>query len=214
MLGGGLIILSEASVWSFLLLAAGFAAAGIVARSSLLVVLSILALSSSIGARTGYEHATYFLGIEEPTATIALFSALAIGTFQLSKILASDYERLAITAARASVFLVNFGFWIGSLWGDEIEGLKIDDWVFALLWAAGLIATAVWGAMQNRRWVVNTVAVFGAIHFYTQWFERLGADPLSILLGGLIALGFALALWYFNRQLWEHRVPAANQGAS
>ena len=54
--------------------------------------------------------------------------------------------------------------------------------------------------MVNRRWVVNVAAVFGAIHFYTQWFERLGATPLSVLLGGLLMLGFALGLWAFNRE--------------
>jgi iron complex transport system permease protein len=29
----------------------------------------------------------------------------------------------------------------------------------------------------NRRWLVNLVALFAGIHFYTQWFERLGATP-------------------------------------
>ena len=52
----------------------------------------------------------------------------------------------------------------------------------------------------NRRWAVNVVAVFGAIHFYTQWFEHLGASPLSVLLGGLLMLGLALALWRFNQR--------------
>jgi hypothetical protein len=47
---------------------------------------------------------------------------------------------------------------------------------------------------------VNTAAAFGAIHFYTQWFEKLGATPASVLLGGLVMLGIALALWTFNRR--------------
>ena len=45
-----------------------------------------------------------------------------------------------------------------------------------------------------------TAAAFGAIHFYTQWFERLGATPLSVLLGGLVMLAIAVALWAFNRR--------------
>jgi iron complex transport system permease protein len=52
----------------------------------------------------------------------------------------------------------------------------------------------------NRRWVVNLVAVFGAIDFYTQWFERLGANPGTVLLAGLITLGAALALFTTNRR--------------
>jgi small-conductance mechanosensitive channel len=36
--------------------------------------------------------------------------------------------------------------------------------------------------------------VFAAIHFYTQWFARLGAHPGAILAAGAItiAIGFAL----------------------
>jgi hypothetical protein len=43
-------------------------------------------------------------------------------------------------------------------------------------------------------------AVFGAIHFYTQWFDKLGASPLSFLLGGLLLLAFALGFCKFNRR--------------
>jgi hypothetical protein len=105
-LGGGIVVLSDASAAAFLLIAVGFAAAGTVARSGLLVSLAVLALSSAIGARTGYEHATYFLGIEEPAITIVLFSAAALATFLLSRSLAASYERLAIIASRTSIFLV------------------------------------------------------------------------------------------------------------
>jgi len=152
---------------------------------------------------------------------VVLFSALALAAYHLSKRLAADYERLALTAARTSVFLVNFGFWIGSLWGDRLRLLQsfggdaagsaataavIPSWVFGALWALALIGVGIWGALVNRRWVVNVAAVFAAIHFYTQWFERLGATPLAILLGGLIMLGVAFGLWTFNRR--ARTVPA------
>lgn len=81
--------------------------------------------------------------------------------------------------------------------------LIVPDWLFAVLWAAALISTAVWAAKQNRRWVLNTMAAFGAIHFYTQWFERLGATPATVLIAGLLALGLAIGIWNFNRQLRE-----------
>jgi iron complex transport system permease protein len=75
---------------------------------------------------------------------------------------------------------------------------------FSILWAVALLATGIWAVQVNRRWLVNLVAVFAGIHFYTQWFERLGATPLSVLLGGLVILASAFALWALNR-----RIPAA-----
>ena len=201
--GGGGIIAGKGSVGSWLLVAAAFGAASLFARSALLTVLAVLALSSCVGARTGYVHATYFLGIQEPALTVALFTIFSIGAYQLSKRLAPEYQSLAIAAARTGVFLVNFGFWIGSLWGDRDSTgeVVISDWVFALLWAIALVAAGVWAWRRDRRWLVNVVAVFGAIHFYTQWFERLGASPGTVLLAGLFALGFAVWLRAMNARL-------------
>jgi iron complex transport system permease protein len=196
MAGGGIFVTTEGSLGSILSVAAVFAVASIFAKSALLAVLSTLMLSAAIGARTGYFHASYFLVIQEPAITVILFSVLAIGLYQLSKVLASDYERIAIASARTSVFLVNFGFWVGSLWGERgaAKRIVISDEIFSVLWAIALVATAVWAWKRNRRWVLNTVATFGGIHFYTQWFENLGASPGTVLLAGLLALGFAVAL--------------------
>ena len=212
----GALALGEGSVASVLLVTIALAVASVVARSNLLMAAAVLALGASLGARAGYWHATYALAIYEPLVTIVLFSAVALATYHASKRLAADYERLSLTAARTSVFMVNFGFWIGSLWGDRLLLLRslaagdaknasaasavVPDWAFAVAWALALIGVGIWGAMVNRRWVVNVAAVFAAIHFYTQWFERLGASPISILLGGLILLGVAFALWTFNRR--------------
>ncbi len=201
-LGGGVIVLTEASITAFLAITVGFALVGAITGSGLLVCLAVLALSSAIGARTGYEHATYFLGIQEPALTITLFSGLALGTFLVSKALPAAHERLAILTARTSILLVNFGFWIGSLWGDSIghSGLHISEYVFSAVWTAGLIALAAWGAWRGRLWVINVTAVFGAIHFYTQWFEHLGAQPASVLIAGLIGIAIALGLRHLNRK--------------
>ncbi len=195
------------------------AAAAILARSSLLTALSVLSLAGVIGASTGYSHAMYSLTIEEPTVTIVLFSALALGAYLASRHLSADYERLAITASRTALLLINFGFWIGSLWGDRLllprailsndptilkdfaaRSTYISATIFSIGWALALIAVAIWGVKENRRWVVNLAAIFGAIHFYTQWFAKLGANPLSVLLAGMLMLGIALGLRAFNRQ--------------
>ena len=122
-------------------------------------------------------------------------------------------------AARTSVFLVNFGFWIGSLWGDSLvllhslkDGTAVADpsdapialppLIFSIGWALALAGCGIWATRVGRRWMVNVVAVFAAIHFYTQWFDRLGPSPASFLLGGVLMLAFALGLWTFNRR-WE-----------
>ena len=223
MFGGGVVMIGLGSVTSFLIVAAVFAVAGVVARSGLLIACAVLALSSCIGARTGYVHATYFLGIQEPTLTIVLFGLIALGTYQLSKRLRAEFEGITLVAARVSLFLVNFGFWIGSLWGDRLEWLRsfrdatatsdynevIPRLWFVIAWALVLLGTGIWAVRANRRWVVTIVAVFGAIHFYTQWFERLGATPLSVLIAGLITLAAAIAIWVVKSRVKSEPAGAA-----
>jgi len=203
MSGGGIVTAAKGHLVSILTVTAIFSVAAIFSRSSLLAALATLMLSAAIGARTGYFHASYFLVIQEPTITIVLFSLLAIGLYQLSKRLSAEYERLALVAARTGVFLVNFGFWVGSLWGERSDArdIIIPDWSFAVLWALALIVTAIWSWKRNRRWVLNTVAVFGGIHFYTQWFEHLGASPGTVLIAGIVALGFAVGLGSINKKM-------------
>jgi iron complex transport system permease protein len=214
---GALMVYDDASLRATIAITLIFAASAIVARSSLLTALAVLALSACLGSHTGYMHAVYSLSVQEPTVTIVLFSALALVAYLVSKGLKADYERLAITVARTSVFLVNFGFWIGSLWGDRLtmirewlkpgsvlgtnwqQAIVIPDTVFIIGWALALLAVGIWGARENRRWVVNIAAVFGGIHFYTQWFERLGANALSVLGGGILILICAMALYKYNK---------------
>lgn len=212
---GGVIALGEGSLGSTLLVTVALALAAIAARSSLLMCFAVLAASACLGARTGYAHATYSLAIFEPTLTIVLFSALAFVAFQASKRLSAGYERIALAAARTSVLLINFGFWIGSLWGDPFflfhgqrmpprsfnaQQIVIPAHAFSIAWALVLVVALMWAMREGRAWLVNTVAVFGAIHFYTQWFEKLGATPLSVLIAGVALLLAAIALRRFNRK--------------
>jgi hypothetical protein len=216
MFGGGVIAYGAGSLTSWLIVTGTFALAAIAARSSLLMALAVLAASACLGARTGYDNAVYSLAIFEPTLTVVLFSALALIAYQASERLPADYERLAITAARTSLLLINLGFWIGSLWGDPLMLLRsmnakdasldmtktvIPATVFSILWAVVLLGAGIWAVRVDRRWLVNLVALFAGIHFYTQWFERLGATPLSVLLGGVVMLASAFALWMFNRRV-------------
>jgi iron complex transport system permease protein len=217
MLAGGIVALGNGDPGALLLATAVLAGAGIAGRSNLLMGLAVLALAACLGASTGYWHASYELTITEPTLTIVLFGALALSAYFASSRVGPAYEPLALTAARVSLFLVNFGFWIGSLWGDPLVLLRlmsgsadaasgsrkiiVPEMVFIVGWAVALLAVAAWAVRANRRWVVNLAAVFGAIHFYTQWFERLGATPVSVLVGGVLVLGFAAVAWKLNQKI-------------
>jgi iron complex transport system permease protein len=206
---GGVLALTDGRTPGFMAVTALFLVAGVFARSGLLIALGTLALAHTVGAGTGYGHAMYVLVIQEPTVTVVLFTVLSWACYRWSLSLQPEFQRLALVSARTSLFLVNFGFWVGSLWGDtpgtgELGfggrgSQTIPDWAFAIAWAAALIGAGSWAARENRRWVVNLVAVFGAIHFYTQYFERLGASPGTILTAGLVAIGIALALFRYNR---------------
>lgn len=204
---GALIWIDEGSQRSFFAAAVILATGGIVGHNSLLIALSQLAIATTVGAQTGYYFASYFLGINEPTLTIVLFCLLSIGFYKLSKIVPSTYSPLAITAARTSLFMVNLGFWIASLWGDHFPklGLDVPPGFFALLWAISLILAGIWGWKEHRAWVLNIAATFGGIHFYTQWFERLGATPLTLLAAGILALFFAITLRTLNLKMKDIR---------
>ena len=210
MMSGGILALTKGSTSGFLLVTLLCLIGSIFARSILLVIIAALSLSATVGAATAYGHATYFLVVRQPTVTVLLFSLLGWGSFLLSLRLPLNYQPLAIAFSRTCLFLVNLGFWVGSLWGDSLwyqrsdwsfrSGKVVPDWVFVITWALAIIATGVWATQKNKRWVVNLLTVFGAIHFYTQYFERLGASPGSLLVAGIIALGVAIAIVKYNKQ--------------
>lgn len=196
---GGVTILTKGSVTGFVIITILYLAGAILAKSKLLSMFSALSLSATIGAMTAYFHASYYLGMQKPALTILLFSILGWGSYQLSQKVAQDYEDIGIVFARTCLFLVNLGFWIGSLWGDQ----DISKLTFVIGWALALIIVAIWAIKQQKKWVVNTVTVFGAIHFYTQYFERLGANPGTLMLAGILALGLALFIFNYNR-FWSN----------
>ena len=165
-------------------------------KSSLLAAISVLNLSTLIGSGVGYNFASYFIWVEYPLLTIVAFSILAICFYLLSKKVKADNERLLITGSRVSVLLVNLGFWIGSLGGDIwLE----SPYLFSIAWALAIFGIGFWAWKENRVWLINVLGVFGSIHFYTQWFEVLGAQPLSLFLGGVIAIGIAILFKRLNK---------------
>ena len=78
-----------------------------------------MTLVGALGSTTGYMHAVYMITVNEPSITIVFFALLAGAAYVVSQHVGQAYQQLAIVFARVSLILVNFGFWIGSLWGDS-----------------------------------------------------------------------------------------------
>lgn len=197
---GGVSYLTDGNFYVNIALAAGLALAAFAASSGLLGALAVLQFSIALGAGTAYWHGGYFTWVEEPALTILVLAVLSIALTFAATQLPSAYERVALIMARTGVLIINLAFLVGSIFGDHLAqwDATIEAWLFSVVWAVLLIGVGLWGVMSNRRWVVNAAAVFGAIHFYTQWFEYLGANPFSVLGGGILLIGFGLALRWFN----------------
>ena len=211
----------------FLVAAAWLLTVGALAQNGLLVVLSVFALAGALGSSTGYWHASYGLLVREATVTITVFGLLgALASYLSMRVLEEPYARLARLFALMALLWVNFGFWVGSLWGDypleawiapdlTFQPYSKENWdalqawkaqaffisrdVFAVVWALALAGVGTWGAVTNRRGAVNMAATFAGIHFYTQWFERLQASPEAVMIAGVIAVAIAFALWRYNQ---------------
>ena len=181
----------------------GLAVAAVLARSGLLAALAVIAFAVTITFDPEMWPPNHFVAV-----VIAALSALVLALYLLSLRLPEEYERLAIIAMRVAIVMVKVAFFVGSLFGDDRLGLSAM--AFSVAWALALLAFGGWAVFANRRWVVNSVAVFGAIHFFTQWFMVLGAQPLSILGGGVLLIVFGLALARFNN--WVGQRPTLARG--
>ena len=191
---GGLSALAGGNIWVNIALTLLTGAAAFMARSGLLLAIAVLALTMTVA--TAYTGWTELGGAT--VVTIVVLAVVAIGLYLLSLRIKS-YENLLIIGARTAAFTINLVFLFGSIFGDSLTGTRTE--VFSIVWAVLLVGVGIWGMWRGRRWVVNTAAVFGAIHFMVQWFVFLGASPVSILGGGvmMILLGFALK-WLIDRQ--------------
>lgn len=186
-------------------------------RSAFLAALAVLALGAVFGSGTGYWHASYALFVGEPLITLAVFGALAGGIYRLRASLgaklAASWQTLATVAARTSLILVHFAFWVGSLWGDAVgdswlaydgrpEAAFVPAMVFSVAWAALSLALTL--ATPRGGFLSVSGAVFLAIHGYTQYFETFGAEPVSLLIAGLLLVALAIGV----SRLIGRRAPA------
>ncbi len=201
---GGLTFYVGNSAPVIAVLSLGMAVIAVIARSGLIAALSVLGFGLAISRGAGEITEGWDAVAPRPTITIVVFAVLALGLLFASMRLPSAYERLAIIAARTSVLVVNLGFLFGSIFGDG----NLSREIYAVVWAVLLIAAAAWAVRVDRRWVINTAAIFGAIHFFVQWFFYLGANPLSVLGGGVLMIAFGMGLYAFNRRRRAEAAPA------
>jgi hypothetical protein len=181
----------------------GLAASAVLARSGLLAALAVVAFTITITFDPEMWPPNHFL-----VTVIMALAALVLVLYLVSLRVAPEFERLAIIAMRVAIVMVNVAFLVGSMFGEEEIG--VSGGAFSLVWALALLAFGAWAVFANRRWVVNSVAVFGAIHFFTQWFTVLGAQPVSIVGGGVLLIVFGLALARFNNWVGQRPAPAGN----
>lgn len=183
--------------------------AGIAAwfRNAFLAALAVLAFGALLGTGTFYWHASYAIFVRESLISLLAFTAIAGGLYAARDRLPEAWTSLTTAAARTAAIIASFAFWVGSLWGDRVgehwaagtdweasqawraQALEIPESAFSVGWAGALIACIV---MTRRGGFLSTSAiVFLAIHAYTQFFETFGAEPMTLIVGGLFAVGIA-----------------------
>lgn len=187
---GGVSAYAGGNLYVNIVLTLLVAVAAVLARSGLLAAVAVIALAATVGTL----YSGWNLDGSTTVITMVVLSALAFVLYQASLRLPPVYENLAIIGARTAVFMVNVAFLFGSIFGDEPTGISAE--VFAVVWTILLIVVGIWAMRAGRRWTVNIVAVFGAVHLLVQWFVHLGASPETILGAGvlLILFGFGLKL--------------------
>ena len=124
--------------------------------------------------------------------------------------------------ARMSFIIANFGFWVGSLWGDYVgeylwgrgersprqsweearaardafreTTIYIQDNIFVVGWALFSIAAIVIGQKLGNRFVALCGVGFLAVNAFTQYFEYFKDEPWALIFGGIALVGVALGL--------------------
>jgi iron complex transport system permease protein len=142
----------------------------------------------------------YFLCVEQPTLTIAVFAIMSAITGAIGNRLPIRFSRPVKSFAASAFVIMNLAFWIGSLWGDRSRFGGESAMVFVVTWALFLVFLIAWAAFTHRRWVVTTGTAFAVIHLYTQWFERLSLSPGSVMLAGILVIFIAAGLITYLRR--------------
>lgn len=199
---------AESAFWPPFLIFALTSGMAIWFRNAFLAALGVLAFGALLGSGTVYWYASYGLFVREPLLTVIAFTAIAAGAYHARNLLPLAWQTLTTVAARTAVIMVNFGFWVGSLFGDHVgehwvaadnwratrawreEAFQIPEPVFIIGWALALAACIF---LPRRGGFLSISAiVFFCIHVYTQYFELFGADAVSLIIAGAMAIAIAV----------------------
>jgi len=209
-------------------------ACGTVLDLRLVTAAAIVPLAAALSSRAWYEHASYTVAIYEVTLTIFEMALICALSLIVARALRERLARHARIMGQLALIWMNVAFWIGSLWGDvvglylwgprwtsattytawheaidafKLRTLVVSPDLYAALWAIVIVLVGAWSAQTGRRAILNICVTFGAIHFYTQYFERLRTTPLAIAVAGLIAIVSALAFRRFSADLAKRTGP-------
>lgn len=192
----------------------------------LITALAIVPFAQALDTGTAYLGAAYVFYSPEPVLTILQMAALGVAVLLLIRGADSRTARHGTILVIMAFVVGNLSALVGSLFGDvvgdtlwgpvrgdetsadwqaareafEASTLSLSPDLFAVLWAAALVALVVWAAMTSRRGLFNAAMTFGAIHAYTQAFESFGDHPLAYVVGGLAAVPLAWGVWQVNRR--------------
>lgn len=192
-------------------------------RSRFLAALVPLGIGTMVGSGGAYWHASYAIFVREAAITAALFTAMTGGLwFLATRLRHIDWQSMTTIAARMSFVVANFGFWVGSLWGDYVgeyfalptrrpSGLPYPEWrelhnafretalyipeqAFAIAWAAFAVGAVALGRRIGNRFLELAGVTFFAINAFTQYFEYFRNEPWALIIGGIALVGVALVM--------------------
>jgi hypothetical protein len=207
--------------------AAAIAAAGWFIDVRLVTALAIVPFAQALDTGTFYFHAAYVFYSPEATLSILQMGLLVGLGLWLAARLPERTGRHALTLVMLGFVVANLCALVGSLWGDVVgetiwgprrwsyaytghetywaardafreTAFVIPAPAYAIGWAVALAALIGWAAHRNRRGLFNAAMTFAAIHAYTQLFESFGNEPLAWVIGGLVAIPLAWAMWRLN----------------
>ncbi|MEM6971380.1 MAG: hypothetical protein AAF577_01140 [Pseudomonadota bacterium] len=203
------------------------AALGLLLDIRLLSALAVPALAG-IASAHGYGRGSYFLAILEPTMVAVAMAALGALLAALAGRVGERLARHARIAGLLAFVWANMALWVASIWGDKPgasfvrprvddfpdrerwltalatwreSGLQVPSELYAVIWAMLLLGIAIWAGLTGRRSVLNAALTFGAIHFYTQWFEAFQDAPLALVAAGIITIAGAWGTHRLNQRM-------------
>ncbi len=195
-------------------------AVGLLTDVRLVTALAIVPFAQALDTSTFYFDAAYVFYSPESTLSIIQMAALVAGCLWIAAHRPERIARHARVLAVMAFVVANLCALVGSLWGDWVgetiwgpgnywgpgytwkelqvfreTALYVSSDLYAVLWAAALVALILWAAHESQRGLFNASVTFAGIHAYTQFFESYHEEPLAYVIGGITAIPLAWGMW-------------------